>query len=376
MSRFWHRCHAVTEQASFAVWQTRLHRNRGVQHVFPINFLRTASVSPRRRLPPERPRVDDPQAPLKEQARVHQEHEHGKDPEWKDYKRVTIIRPVLFSAAVVVVSFGVASYMRAERRWEAEQKGSIFAFEQIFGPPPRRRMDESSAWPEPISRIKGMILHWWESARPSQQTAYAIIGINTAVFLLWRIPSLQPFMLRHFAHHPLSGRSYTLLTSVFSHESFLHLTFNMYALLGFAPLLQERALESSEEMVAFYLSSGVLASLGSHLVTTIWLRRYRSPKPSVGASGAIWAILAGCASCLPHIPVGIIFLPGIQFTLGELIPALVGLDVIGLIRGWQFFDHAAHLTGAGVGYMYTEQGRLWWKWWQRKLDEYHRQGRI
>ena len=29
--------------------------------------------------------------------------------------------------------------------------------------------------------------------------------------------------------------------------------------------------------------------------------------------------------------------------------AVVALDVVGLVRGWQFFDHAAHLGGVAFG---------------------------
>lgn len=36
-----------------------------------------------------------------------------------------------------------------------------------------------------------------------------------------------------FTHNPLSGKSYTMLTSTFSHKSFLHLLFNSMALTGF-----------------------------------------------------------------------------------------------------------------------------------------------
>ena len=31
------------------------------------------------------------------------------------------------------------------------------------------------------------------------------------------VPVVRLFMVKHFIHHPLSGRSYTMLTSAFSH---------------------------------------------------------------------------------------------------------------------------------------------------------------
>ncbi|KAI8826207.1 uncharacterized protein EV422DRAFT_515774 [Fimicolochytrium jonesii] len=216
----------------------------------------------------------------------------------------TILRPILFSLAVVGLSFGVASYERARGRWAAEDKtklGALFNLDTFFGTDSRSSTPATKpkpgSWetylPEPLFRIKSMLTHSWDTAKPSLKLVYSIIGLNTTIFLLWRIPSLQPFMLRHFTHHPLSGRSYTLLTSAFSHEGLLHLTFNMYALYGFGTLLQDRVLGSTEQMGAFYVSAAVLASLGSHLFTTLWLGKYRAVKGSLGASGAIWATLTG-----------------------------------------------------------------------------------
>ena len=50
------------------------------------------------------------------------------------------------------------------------------------------------------------------------------VAANAAVALAWRLPLLQGLMARNFTHLPGSGRSRTLLTSVFSHRGALHLT--------------------------------------------------------------------------------------------------------------------------------------------------------
>ena len=36
--------------------------------------------------------------------------------------------------------------------------------------------------------------------------------------------------------------------------------------------------------------------------------------------------------------------------------ALMLLDLTGLVRGWAFFDHAAHLAGAVLGVAYVKLG--------------------
>lgn len=45
---------------------------------------------------------------------------------------------------------------------------------------------------------------------------------------------------------------------------------------------------------------------------------------------------------------------------------MITLDLVGLLRGWKLFDHAAHLGGAGFGLLYFTYGgvaferlRLW-----------------
>ncbi|KAI9100632.1 hypothetical protein DFS34DRAFT_592514 [Phlyctochytrium arcticum] len=302
------------------------------------------------------------------------ESDHQEDGEWHSYNQRTILRPALFTAGIVVASFGAASYYRAQERWKSQDIRSFISLEQLFGSQRGFNQGSGASWiPEPMLRVKGMIQDEWNRSRTSQRTVYAIIGLNALVFLAWRAPSLQSFMMRHFTHHPLSGRSYTLLTSAFSHESFMHFAFNMYALYGFAPIFQDHALGSWEEMTAVYLSAAVLASFASHLLSSFNIRK---AKPSLGASGAVWAIIAGMATILPQLPVSIIFIPGMRFTMGDLVPFLVGVDVAGLACGWQFFDHAAHLGGAAFGYAYTKMGHKWWNEGQLRLDAWHREGRI
>lgn len=40
---------------------------------------------------------------------------------------------------------------------------------------------------------------------------------------------------------------------------------------------------------------------------------------------------------------------------------MVALDLIGLVRGWKMFDHAAHLGGAAFGAIYWSVGHGWFE---------------
>ncbi|CAD6902578.1 unnamed protein product [Tilletia caries] len=82
---------------------------------------------------------------------------------------------------------------------------------------------------------------------PSQRAVVPIIGINTLVFLGFRLRSAgaQAFMWRHFTHQPNSQRYYTMVTSTFAHTGFLHFAVNNFALWQFShhfirdPVFQE-----------------------------------------------------------------------------------------------------------------------------------------
>ncbi|KAJ3186348.1 hypothetical protein HDU85_007788 [Gaertneriomyces sp. JEL0708] len=209
----------------------------------------------------------------------------------------TVLKPVLFTAGIVLLSFGTGSYLQARKRWDAEDKGRRFILPSWEWPDVRGGLIQQR--PQSGSAVRDMydlICDRWKMLGSAKRTVYTIIAINVGVWMLWQLPHARSkaFMMRHFTHHPGSGRSYTMLTCMFSHESFMHLLFNMYALSGFAPVLQDRGFQgSTEQFVAFYLSTGMLSSLGSHLVGTYRAMSNHVLKPSLGASGAVWAVVAG-----------------------------------------------------------------------------------
>jgi rhomboid-like protein len=185
----------------------------------------------------------------------------------------------------------------------------------------------------------------------SKQTRQVVLGsliaANGLVFAAWQLPRCHSFLTRHFVHHPGGRLSYTLLTSCFSHQTPAHLFFNMAALYSVGSMFLNTGHLSPVELVAMYISSGTAAGFISHTVS--WSIK-RVATGSLGASGAIWGLFAGWAALYPQWPISIMFLP-ISFQAGQLLPALLCLDLVGLIRGWAYFDHAAHLGGAMFGYL-------------------------
>jgi rhomboid-like protein len=277
----------------------------------------------------------------------------------------SFLRPVVFSLSVAGLSFGLLAQHRADALWEQEKLRATLwdplrrLRQRILAPPPPL-LDQTT--PDRVfkllSDVKDLLIFKLKSLTEAEKLAASLILVNSLVFAAWQVPALSRVMTRYWAHDPLSGRSLTLLTSTFSHQSFLHFAFNMYALYGFLPSLMQESRMSWEQTLAFYLSAGVGASLFSHVITTaLWKRGLREVIPSIGASGGLWAILTAFAVVRPDAGVGLVFLPGVSFTLSELVPAMIALDCIGLARGWRSFDHAAHLGGALCGYLYTTYGR-------------------
>lgn len=165
-----------------------------------------------------------------------------------------------------------------------------------------------------------------------------IIAVNTVIFLGWRVsmlPSLrysfEQFMKRHFLHAPASGRSYTLLTSTFSHMGPLHFLLNNAVLWSFgASALMIHSFHAGEDgkgkhtpesslgphFWAFFATAGVFSGLVAHLLTAASFRMLATGRGlqfartnigrigSLGASGAVYSVVVMSALAIPQSRIG------------------------------------------------------------------------
>ncbi|KAG0705596.1 hypothetical protein DFH29DRAFT_980840 [Suillus ampliporus] len=281
--------------------------------------------------------------------------------------------------------------------------------------------DTLTEWP---LALRNLVLSVYVQAAQSyldapegRRLCWLICGVNAAIYLVWKIPRLAPFMSRSFTHHPLSGRSYTLLTSMFSHKSFIHLLANSMALASFGSaathyftLEQLKHGEHQQEatakwhFLAFFISAGLFSGLVSHvaackvlfprLITqytasaviknspaaaaisstaakTATSTAPREILPSLGASGAIYAAVTVSALAFPDAQVSLIFPPFISIPIQAGVGGMVVLDMIGIVRGWRMFDHYAHLGGAAFGVMYYMYGPQWWAFMRSEYQQLH-----
>eukprot|EP00455_Lapot_gusevi_P026704 TRINITY_DN2816_c0_g1_i5.p1 TRINITY_DN2816_c0_g1~~TRINITY_DN2816_c0_g1_i5.p1 ORF type:complete len:179 (-),score=24.81 TRINITY_DN2816_c0_g1_i5:31-567(-) len=161
-------------------------------------------------------------------------------------------------------------------------------------------------------------------------------------------------MARHFMHFSPANHVHTMITSMFSHSSLWHLGFNMLTLYSLGSYFANFATTGREHFWAIYLTGGLTSSL----MSVLYQRSTGLIAPSLGASGAVYAVLAALATLAPDMKVRLMF--AIELEIGTALQGLVGLDILGLILRWRRFDHAAHLGGALAGYLYAKYGHALW----------------
>ena len=133
---------------------------------------------------------------------------------------------------------------------------------------------------------------------------------------------------------------YTLLTSMFLHGDILHLLLNMLVFFFVADDF-ERAIGSSR-FLFFYIISGIFSGIFHVFLNSA------SYIPTIGASGAIFGVLAAYAALFPFRKVIAFFgfipvpLPAIIFVL-----LMIFMETVYTIFGGGFSNvaHSAHLGG-------------------------------
>jgi rhomboid-like protein len=257
----------------------------------------------------------------------------------------SVLKPIVFTAFVGVTSVTACTIWQYELYRSAliKDNKSLSQLLRLSSPP----------FGEKRGELRQQINTWWRNISQGEQIFWPICALNVMVYLAWRIPALSPTMVKWFSTNP-SSRAIALpmLLSTFSHFSLYHLAANMFVLHSFAPAAAQ--ILGREQFLAMYLTSGVVASLGSHLHKLY----IGSIVPSLGASGAIMGVIGLVCSNMPEIQLGIIFIPGINFSADTALKCILAIDSFGLLAGWRFLDHAAHLSGCLFGIAFNYFGAV------------------
>ncbi len=173
-------------------------------------------------------------------------------------------------------------------------------------------------------------------------------------------------------HYPIASgfHIWQPLTYMFMHAGFGHIFFNMFAVMMFAPALEDRW--GSKRFLIYYLVTGVGAAVVQEAVWA-WqfqpiLNEIESVDPdlaatvannliTIGASGAVFGILLAFGWLFPEVRMFIMFIPvPIRARTLVILYALIELFA-GLAPVGDNIAHFAHLGGMIFGWLLI----LWWR---------------
>jgi len=189
-----------------------------------------------------------------------------------------------------------------------------------------------------------------------------ILIINIAVFLpCFLIPQIRRVIFEWFSVFPantlMSLQVWRIITYQFLHDGVFHILFNMLILFFFGPMLER--IWGSKKFVKFYLICG---ACGGILYTLLVWSGFMGSGQLVGASGAIYGMLAAGAVLYPNMRV--YFMGFFPIPMKALAIILAAMSLLGVIGGENAGGQAAHLAGLAAGAVYM----LWPRWQQAKNE--------
>ena len=173
-----------------------------------------------------------------------------------------------------------------------------------------------------------------------------LVGINVGVFLLQNFNPLVTGWLGLVPGDVWPYRLYTLLTYAFLHGTVGHVFFNMLTLYFFGGDLD--LFLGRRRFLTLYIGSALSGGLAALLLPHNAL--------VIGASGAVYGLLAAYAVYFPHTQVLLWFVLPIRMWV--LVTLWIGISLFYSVFGaGGGIAHLAHLGGAAFGLAYTL--RLW-----------------
>ena len=179
-----------------------------------------------------------------------------------------------------------------------------------------------------------------------------IIILNVIVFILSNtfLPQMYYYLVAYFPLAP-EFKSWQIVTHMFMHGGIMHIAFNMLTLASFGPLL-ERFLGEKKYILLYFLSG-----LGAYALNSLWIYYEMLNNGNefmnvamLGASGAIFGVVAAFTALYPNAEMMIMFIP-FPIKAKILLPiVIVGSIYLG-INNVGGVAHFAHIGGAIVGYI-------------------------
>lgn len=230
--------------------------------------------------------------------------------------RVPVLRPTLWAlGAISTIYFGCAAYDVCRDVWDAKRQGAfsegrVGTYEELEYTKLRSDGRHFASRTSSSSSSRSSSSKWLPTGQLGEMFAKfnesekLILGVSALNIGLTGASYFAPgSFMQHFSHIPVYSPNYTLLTSAFGHSGLLHVALNTFMLIQLAPnVAQSHVFQANgSHLAAFYLSAGILSSLGDHLATLLPTRKYRYNRfaASLGSSGVAFASKSSPESFLP-----------------------------------------------------------------------------
>lgn len=233
-------------------------------------------------------------------------------------------------------------------------------------------------------------------------TVKQLLIINVIFFIgAFAVPQAQSLLALYYFENP-SFKFWQPLTHMFMHGGFMHIAFNMFALISFGSILEQ--MWGSKKFLFFYFSCGfgsalihsamnyfyvhnaldVLVTNGNQMQSVMQIlsegkydsswQEILSPSqftnlissystPAVGASGAIYGLMVAFAFIMPNAQLSLMFIP-VPIKAKFFVPGFILIyDVIlGILGTDSNVAHFAHIGGALFGFI------IMWTWKNNSFD--------
>ena len=152
-------------------------------------------------------------------------------------------------------------------------------------------------------------------------------------------------------------RYWTLLTYAWAHAVamfgdsdlfWLHIVANMIPLVCLGPALEEML--GHARFLGLYLGGAIASVL-------VWFAlNFQENEPIIGASGAVFAIIAAIGTAAPRarVTVFLLYILPVRMSMRVLALSICGVEVAFIVFHWMpEVAHSAHLGGAAFGFLYV-----------------------
>ncbi|ETI20970.1 hypothetical protein G647_07313 [Cladophialophora carrionii CBS 160.54] len=196
----------------------------------------------------------------------------------------------------------------------------------------------------------------------SSATVGALIALNAAVWVLWKLPPYWSMLNKYFLFVPAYPYALSNLGTLFSHQKLWHLSMNMLALAIFGLPLHEEI--GRGNFLAIYFASGLIggfASFARHVI------QGNMATSVLGASGCVYGIMSAYLALHTNDRFSLFFVPDkytetLSFSGGAIFFLIAAGQVFGVVGRLGRSDYLDHLVGMMVGFFSA-------RWWQNNGEK-------